>query len=179
MGSDISGVVLAGLGGAVAALLVVALVALLRRRNRTRADLEAMLEAAQRESDDLRTRLEELTALLAVVAPEHRPDESATYLITDAGIRTAEVAVPGHEQVDVPDRLVLTATVGAPLVKVAAFGHGLRRALSAESRNRIWFEIRREVRASRKRRRQLLKEYQRQVRAEDRAAEPPAREGLA
>lgn len=171
MGSDVVGVILAALGGAVAALLVVALAGLLRRRNRSRADLEAMLEAAQRESDDLRARLEELTALLTVVAPDQRPDESATYLITDAGIRTSEVAVPVADPIVVPDRLVLTATVGIPMVKAAALGHGLRRAMSAESRNRIWFEMRREVRASRKRRRQLLKQYQRQIRADERAQE--------
>lgn len=174
MGSDIASVILAASGGAVAALLVVALIALLRRRNRTRADLVVMLEAAQRESDDLRTRLEELTALLTVVAPDHRPEESATYLITDAGLPPTEVDVPVAAPLAVPDRLVLTATVGAPLVKAAALGHGLRRALSAESRNRIWFEMRREVRASRKRRRQLVKQYQRQIRADERA-----REGLA
>jgi hypothetical protein len=171
MGSDIAGLVLATLGGALAALLVVALVTLLRRRNRTRADLEAMLEAAQRESDDLRARLEQLTALLTV-SPEQRPAEAATYLITDAGAVTREVAV--EDPIAVPDRLVLTATVGVPLVKAAALGHGLRKALSAESRNRIWFEMRREVRASRKRRRQLVKQYQRQIRADERA-----REGLA
>jgi hypothetical protein len=56
-------------------------------------------------------------------------------------------------------------------VKVAAFGHGLRRALSPESRNRIGFEMRREVRAARKRRKQLLKQYQRDVRAAERAQE--------
>jgi hypothetical protein len=173
MGSDIAEVVLAALGGAVAALLLVALVALLRRRNRTRADLEAMLEAAQRESDDLRARLEELTALLTL-APDQRPVEAATYLITDAGTVPREVAAAADDPIAVPDRLVLTATVGVPLVKAAALGHGLRKALSAESRNRIWFEMKREVRASRKRRRQLVKQYQRQIRADERA-----REGLA
>lgn len=173
MGSDFAEVALAALGGAVVALLVVALVALVRRRNRTRADLEAMLAAAQRESDDLRARLEELTALLTVV-PGQRPAESAAYLITDAGGVSSDLAVPAEEPVAVPDRLVLTATVGVPLVKAAALGHGLRKALSAESRNRIWFEVRREVRASRKRRRQLLKQYQRQIRADERA-----REGMA
>lgn len=177
MGSDVVEVVLAALGGAVAALLVVALVALVRRRNRTRADLEAMLEAAQRESDDLRARLEELTALLTLVAPEQHPEESATYLITDAGVRRPAVAEPESDPVLVPDGLVLTATLGAPLVKVAAFGHGLRRALSAESRNRIWFEMKREVRSSRKRRRRLLKDYQRQMRADER--ERDLRGGLA
>ena len=168
MGSDIGGVILAGSGGAVLALLVVALFTALRRRNRTRADLEEMLLAAQHEADDLRARLEELTAR---AAPAPGPDEPA-YLITDVG--ASRPAVPEDQKLTVPDRLVLSATLGEPLVKVAAFGHGVRRALSPESRNRIWFEVRREVRAARKRRRQQLKEYQRDVRAAERA-----REGLA
>lgn len=165
-------VILAALGGALVALLGVGLITLVRRRNRTRADLEAMLAAAQHEADDLRARLEELTALLTV-APGRSGTAEPAYLITDVG-STARVAVPVEEQIAVPDRLVLSATLGEPLVKVAALGHGLRRALSPESRNKIWFEMRREVRAARKRRRQLLKQYQRDVRAAERA-----REGLA
>ncbi len=43
-------------------------------------------------------------------------------MITDAGEPEAEP--------NVPDRVVLSATLGEPLVKVVAFGHGLRRALS-------------------------------------------------
>lgn len=160
----------AALGGAAAALLAVALFVLLRRRNRTRADLESMLAAAQRESDDLRARLEELTGPPAA-RPTTAEGQSATFVITDAGRKDARLEVPSEDQIAVPDRLVLSATVGAPLVKVAAFGHGLRRALSPENRNRIWFEMRREVRASRKRRRRALKDYQRAVRAEDRANE--------
>ena len=159
-------VILAALGGALVALLGVGLITLVRRRNRTRADLEAMLIAAQHEADDLRARLEELTALLTVAPDGSEP----AYLITDVGVaRTGEVAA--EDQLQVPDRLVLSATMGEPLVKVAAFGHGLRRALSPESRNRIWFEMRREVRAARKRRKQLLKQYQRDVRAAERAQE--------
>lgn len=162
--------VLAALGGAVTALLVVALVALLRRRNRTRADLEAMLDAALREADDLRARLDELTGPSPVVPVATRAErEVAAYLITDAGSRALDV--PEQEPVQVPDRLVLSATLGVPLVKVAAFSHGVRRALSPETRNRIWFEMRREVRAARKRRRQAYKQYQRDVRAAERASE--------
>ena len=159
-------VILAAVGGAVVALLGVGLITLVRRRNRTRADLEAMLASAQHEADDLRARLEELTAGAAPVAPA---DEHA-FLITDVG-NARRPAVPEEQQIQVPDRLVLSATMGEPLVKVAALGHGLRRALSPESRNRIWFEVRREVRAARKRRRQLLKQYQRDVRAAERAGE--------
>jgi len=169
MGGEISWVVLGAACGAVGALLLVALVVLVRRRNRTRADLEAMLLAAQLEADDLRARLDELTARFAS-APE--PVDQA-YLITDVGDPRRPL-VAEEDQIPVPDRLVLSATMGEPLVKVAAFGHGLRRALSPESRNRIWFEMRREVRAARKRRKQLLRQYQRDVRAAERA-----REGLA
>ncbi|MET3963682.1 hypothetical protein ABIE44_003616 [Marmoricola sp. OAE513] len=170
MDSALLGAILAALGGAVVALLAVGLLAVLRRRNRSRADLEAMLDAALRESDDLRTRLEELSVQL----PDHPaavPTESLTYLITDAGRPGADVAVPVEDPVVVPDRLVLSATVGTPLVKVAAFSHGVRRALSPENRNRIWFEMRREVRAARKRRKQLVKQYQRDLRADDRSQE--------
>ncbi|HEX4191103.1 MAG TPA: hypothetical protein VHZ06_08925, partial [Marmoricola sp.] len=147
----------------------------LRRQSRSRTDLEALLDASQRESDDLRARLDELTVLLGPAAPSARPPrgstpvETAAYLITDAG------AVPGEvnpeDQVAVPDRLVLSATLGAPLVKVAAFGHGVRRALSPESRNRIRFEMRREVRSARKRRRRQVREHLRQTRADERAQE--------
>lgn len=168
------GVMLGATGGAVAALLVVALVTLLRRRNRTRADLEAMLDAALRESDDLRARLDELElAREQVAAPAARTRkrqaaavaEAPAFLITDAGNG------PVEDPIAVPDRLVLSATLGAPLVKVAAFGHGIARALSPESRNRIWFEMRREVRAARKRRKQAVREYLRETRAEERAQE--------
>jgi len=73
------------------------------------------------------------------------------------------------------DRLVLSATVGEPLVKAMALGHGVRRALSAESRNRIWFEVRREVRRARKQRRRETKEAWRRMQAEERAAQDPPR----
>lgn len=162
--------VLAAFAGAAVALVAVALVAVLRRRNRSRADLEDLLAAAQREADDLRARLEALTAQFPT-PHGGLPAEAATYLITDAGQPQAQISVPVEEQLQVPDRLVLTATVGKPLVKAAAFGHGVRRALSPENRNRIWFEMRREVRAARKRRKQLLKQYQRDLRADERAQE--------
>jgi hypothetical protein len=51
-------------------------------------------------------------------------------------------------------------------VRVVSVAAGVRRALSAENRNRIRFEIRREVRRSRKQRRLDLKEARRQLRAE-------------
>jgi hypothetical protein len=60
---------------------------------------------------------------------------------------------------------VLSATLGEPLVRVVSLGHGVRRALSAESRNRIRFEVRREARRSRKQRRREMKDAWRRERA--------------
>jgi hypothetical protein len=71
---------------------------------------------------------------------------------------------------------VLSTTLGEPLVRTMAFAHGLARALSPESRNRIWFEVRREVRRARKQRRREVKEALRQVRADQRATDGPAGE---
>jgi hypothetical protein len=44
------------------------------------------------------------------------------------------------------------------VVKVAALAHGVRRALSPQSRNRIRFEMRREVKRSRRERRRSAKQ---------------------
>jgi hypothetical protein len=171
---------LAAAAGAAAMLLLVTVVLVATRRRRSRADLEAMLEAAQREADDLRQRLDELTgqrgrraargpAYLEQLFAEPTQPQQADFVITHLGEPEDAVAPAA-----VPDRLVLTATLGQPLVKVAAFSHGVRRALSAESRNRIWFEMRREVRSSRRRRRQLRKRLEREYRANLRATEDMA-----
>jgi hypothetical protein len=163
MDSPVVAAAVAGAAGAAAMLLVVTVVLLATRRRRP--DLEAQLAAARQETDELRHRLEELTRP-AVPEPDH-----ADFVITHVG--ETGLSPAGEEPVPVPDRLVLSATVGVPLVKAAAFSHGVRRALSAESRNRIWFEMRREVRASRRRRRQLRKHLEREYRARLRAGDDP------
>jgi hypothetical protein len=193
--------ILAAAAGAAAMLLLVAVVLSVTRRRRSRHDLEAMLVAAQHESDVLRHRLEELTGrpvpgsagaaagyleelFGAAGVPqqrtpvERRMPEQADFVITHIGEPGLD-AEDASDGVVVPDRLVLSATLGEPLVKVAAFSHGVRRALSAESRNRIWFEMRREVRASRRRRRQLRKRLEREYRAQMRSTEDLALEDLA
>ena len=159
-----SATILAAGAGAVVTLLLVAVVLFATRRHRTRVDLEAMLAAAQREADDLRHRLDEAPG------PTARTAEEATWVITHVGEADAEPA-PAPGPVPVPDRLVLSATLGEPLVKMAAFSHGVRRALAPETRNRIWFEMRREVRSARRRRLRLRKQLMREYRARERAAE--------
>jgi hypothetical protein len=47
---------------------------------------------------------------------------------------------------------------------VLSFGYGVRRALSAENRNRIRFEMRREVKSARRQRRRDVKEAKRHLR---------------
>ena len=155
-----------GLG--VALVLVVALLAAVRHLRST-----ARVETAQAraEAAALRTRLDDLAERLE--RSTHREPPAATgaaYVITDAGSTGAGPAgLP--DRLDavgrpmVADRVVLNAALGEPLVKAVALGHGVRRALSAESRNRIRFEVRRETRRARKQRRREMKQAWRDSRA--------------
>lgn len=142
---------------ALALLLVGAGLAWRRDRSRLRQELTQ----AQAQTQELRERLDSCVQDLEQVTRTFA-DERGAYLITDAGLEKAEP--------NVSDRLVLSTTLGEPLVKVVALGHGLARALSPESRNRIRFEVRREVRRARKQRRRETKEAWRQVRADERSA---------
>lgn len=143
------------LGGVAALLLVLlgAALALGLAGRPVRSRERAVLDAARADVEALRARVEELSAELAAsrtggtdaAASRTGGTGPSEYVITTAGDR------PPLSQV--PDRAVLSATVGELLVKAAAFGYALRRALSPESRNRIAFEMRREVRRARKARR--------------------------
>jgi hypothetical protein len=152
--------------GCVAAVVLV-LAGLLVVVLRSRAETRRQLAAAMAETAELRSRIDALSDQLERASAIERAPATqaaeAAYVITDAGNPRPEPTVS--------DRVVLSATVGEPLVKAVSFGHGVRRALSAESRNRIWFEMRREVRRARKQRRREMKEAWRRMRAEDRAAE--------
>ena len=154
-------------------IAVAAVVLVARRRTPRRAAAQPRGVAsgtpstAQQDTAELRARLDALSDQLERQSATMVSTDDPAYVITDAG--TPEP--PLH----VPDRLVLSATVGEPLVKAMALGHGVRRALSAESRNRIWFEMRREVRRARKQRRRETKEAWRRTQAEDRAAQDSPR----
>ena len=158
-------VLLAAAAVVAAVALVLALV--LRSRTISRRELAAALSAAQAETAELRRRLDALTDQLEHQSSSMIRVDDPAYVITDAGRQPLEP--------NVADRVVLSATVGEPLVKVVAFGHGMRRALSAESRNRIWFEMRREVRRARKQRRREMKYAWRRMQSEDRATQGPPR----
>ena len=152
---------------AVAAVVVVIVAGLLLALLRSRAESRRALLTAQQDTAELRARLDALSDELERQSATMVRTDDPAYVITDAGAPEP----PLH----VPDRLVLSATVGEPLVKAMALGHGVRRALSAESRNRIWFEVRREVRRARKQRRRETKEAWRRMQAEERAAQDSPR----
>lgn len=151
---------------AVTAAMLLAVVVLLRDRSRLRREVDtshAALEVLKERVDRLADEAENarMAAAAAPVVPQ------VDYVITTAGL-------PEVTARSVPDHAVLSATVGEPLVKVAAFAYGVRRALSAESRNRITFEVKREIRRARKQRRREAKQAAREAVSRNRRSEAAA-----
>jgi hypothetical protein len=156
--------VLLALGG-LALVCVLLVVAVVRLRREVRA--------SSAEAADLRARLARLEAQRAtadaVTAAPVRP--AVEYVITDLG-RPGPSGEPEPEpepvHLDAPAfaDIVLKETV----VKAASLAHGLRRGLAPATRNRIRFEMKQEVRRSRKQRRADLKAAQRDLHARQRAA---------
>ena len=106
--------------------------------------------------------------------PENRPlsspepRASATeFVITDLGQPASEPEPAAGSSVGgaLFADLVLRETV----VKAASLAYGVRRALDAETRNRVRFEMRREVRRSRKQRKVETREARRAWSARQRA----------
>lgn len=162
--------------GAVVPLLVLLVVLVRARRFRRRT--EAELATAQGEIAGLKRRVEELTQQVVAASeaarerestpaasttpstPAVRRDRDVEFVITTAGQpRPEEQPLP-----TVDARQFASAAVGESLVRLVSLGYGVRRALSAENRNRIAFEMRREVRRSRKGRRRELRDLRRRLR---------------
>lgn len=150
------------LAGLVAVLVLLLAACVLALALHGRGTSRQALAAARAETAELRRRVDELTQQLERQSTTMIRVDDPAYVITDAGVPRPEPTIS--------DAVVLSATVGEPLVKVVAFGHGVRRALSPESLNRIRFEVRREVRRVRKQRRREMKDAWRRVQAEERAA---------
>ena len=132
-------------GAAALALLALALgVALLRARSRT----DRALEAARAETATLRAQLDGAERRLARPTARTAPDTE--FVITHLGEDDESApSEPARIETALFADLVLRETV----VKAAALAHGVRRALDPETRNRIRFEMKREVRRARKQRR--------------------------
>jgi hypothetical protein len=156
----------------VTGVLAVAVAALALRVRR----LDARLGRVLASSDAVRTSPapEDLpSASLDEEAPAHE------YVITQVGEPVVVVEPEAAPIVPAPvfADLVLKETV----VQTASLFHGLRRALDPETRNRIRFHMRQEVKRSRKDRRTELREVRREwaarrreAMAADDAAEPAA-----
>lgn len=93
-----------------------------------------------------------------------------SFVITRLGEAEGEAAAPVAGRID--GRLFADIVVRESVVKAAGLTHGLRRALSPEQRNRIRFEMRQEVKRSRKQRKTDTKQARREWEARQRAAIP-------
>jgi hypothetical protein len=142
----------------VAAVVAVLTLATLRRARRD----------AAREASALRERLEVVEQALSAPVPAPATRAPQEYVITHLG-------EPEHPDGDavVPVRLTAPAFADAVLretvVQTASLLQGVRRALAPETRNRIRFEMRREVKRARRTRRAEVKEALREYRARQRA----------
>jgi hypothetical protein len=154
---------------ALALVVVLLVVAQVRGRSRHRRDLAA----SRAEVEALRAQVERVERRLAA-PPTPEPRETTEYHITDLGRTLDGTASPRPARPEagpVTDRalfadLVLRETV----VRAASVAYGVRRALAPETRNRIRFEVRREIRRARKQRRADLKAARRDWEARQRAA---------
>ena len=166
---DVSVPVWAVAAAAVGLLLITAALVAVLVRGRRR--IARRLDAAHAEAEALRVQVEEIQR--SVSAPPALRDEReyvdhrsrsgwwSRARRSPLGTSTSVDTVPAPLFADI----VLRETV----VQAAALAAGLRRALSPESRNRIRFEMRREVKRARKQRRADLREARREWEARQRA----------
>ena len=155
----------------VSAAALLAGVVLARSSRRARARLEGELAASREELQALHKRLDGLSRQVEPTrSPRSARSAEEEFVITTAGLpepRRSDEVAPS----DVPDRQLsakefTSVALGESLVTLASLAYGVRRALSPENRNRIAFEMRREVRRARKQRKADLKEAKRRLRAE-------------
>lgn len=143
-----------GITAAVTLLVALCVSAVLSARRRNRRLTEDLSE--------LRRRLEQIEGTVAAGDPPDEPD----YVITTAGLpAVAQPVGQVQHRGQVDARQFASVAVGESLVRIASLAHGVRRALSAENRNRIGFEVKREIRRARRQRKRDLKEARRHLRA--------------
>lgn len=153
----VAGVVVAA---ALAAVTVAVLFAVALRRMRSRTAAELAL--AREEAAALRAQVEEIERRLStrLTADEHE------YVITRLGDEASEPSEPAPM---VPGPLFADLVLRESVVQAASLASGLRRALAPETRNRIRFEMKREVKRARKQRRANLRQARREWEARQRA----------
>lgn len=184
---------------AAAFVLMVVVGALAWSARSSRQPAGRALAQAQQDVEALAARVCELSAEVDRVRREGREHEGAgrEYVITTLGSApgqpprdTGAVALAGPSAGALLQRRLVAAirrsTADRPAeevlvtlaVRTVAVGHGVRRALSAENRDRIAWEMRRAARASRRSRRREVRAARREARARrlaaGRSGAPPA-----
>jgi hypothetical protein len=148
------------------ALVVVLALALLAGLLRDRSRVRVELAATRAETAELRSRIDALA--VQVAAARREPEE---FVITHLGDGEPdpdpEVSVAGDSRID--GKLFADLVLRETVVKAAALGYGVRRAMRPETRNRIRFEVKREVRRSRRDRKAETKQARREMQDRRRA----------
>ena len=113
--------------------------------------------------------------------PEVDGPSAAAYVIThlDEDRATRDDREPVPVAVPIDGRLFADIVARESVVKAASWTAGVRRALSAESRNRIRFHVRQETRQAGRERRAETKQALREFRARERAAAATSGEDVA
>ena len=146
-------------------LVVAASGALVLVRLRNRIDHE--LHRARRDMASLRHQVEEIDRRQGGPAPV--VGEDGEFVITSLTGQLPENRETDTEPATVDARLFGDLVLREAVVQAASWAHGVRRALTPEARNRIRFEMRREVKRSRKQRRADLREARREWEARQRS----------
>ena len=135
--------------------------ALRRVRRRTSEELEL----ARAESALLQAKVDEIERRLSTPVTV----EDREYVITRLGEEAP--AEPQEPAPMVPGPLFADLVLRESVVQAASLASGLRRALAPEMRNRIRFEMKREVKRARKQRRADLRHARREWEARQRAGD--------
>jgi hypothetical protein len=144
---------------ALTVLVLVLVVTLARTRSRTSRELLA----AHAEAAALRAKVDEIERRL-----QPPVQDQTGYVITRLGDDPPEPD-PSVPPARIDGRLFADLVLRESVVKAAALAHGVRRGLAPEVRNRIRFEVRREVKRSRRLRRAEIREARREWDARQRA----------
>ena len=146
-------------------LLVVLMLAIVTVRGRRR--VARRLDAAHADAEALRVQVEEIRRRIEET-PAVRAEQE--YVITGLGGFETGAGAPSSTPVEtVPAPMFADIVLRETVVQAASLAAGLRRALSPEVRNRIRFEMRREVKRARKQRRADLRQARREWEARQRA----------
>lgn len=163
-----SGTVILALLALVLVVLVAACVAGVAFVRHERERTAAELARTRAEAAELRAKVE------ALVTATRTASEAQEFVITRLGEEADEADLPAASDTPaqrIDGRLFVDLVARETVVKAAALGHGVRRALAPEVRNRIRFEMKREVKRSRMARKDEYRRVRDEIRARERAAQ--------